>query len=185
MERLKSLSQAIWNGPFHIGRIERPVSVGDAIMKLMETTWRFGVILVIAGVAIWLFGVGINMYRTLASHPDAEKWQDAAYQPLLPKDIEASAVISPSRCPSGTPVVVTFKNNGRMSLGTLYFSFIARQKGRSKNLAAGKWYQSDAIIDPNQSWSGCWPIPELPNDLDLDNIEIKVSVQSVYEFEDD
>lgn len=40
--------RSIWNGPFYIGKLTRPVSVGDAIMKVLETLWRTAIILILA-----------------------------------------------------------------------------------------------------------------------------------------
>ncbi|MNE31317.1 hypothetical protein D3C87_1296240 [compost metagenome] len=49
--------QQIWNGPFFIGKLSQPVSVGDAIMKVLETLWRTAVltVLAIAALIAWVY----------------------------------------------------------------------------------------------------------------------------------
>lgn len=49
---MKAFLLALWNGPFHVGPLERPVSTGDAILKILETAWRAGLLLI----AILLIG---------------------------------------------------------------------------------------------------------------------------------
>lgn len=57
---IKGIMRAIWNGPFYIGPLSRPVSVGDVLLKALETLWRAilsMVVLLIAGglgIAAWV-----------------------------------------------------------------------------------------------------------------------------------
>jgi sugar phosphate permease len=46
---------AVWNGPFHVGPLVRPVSVGDAIMTICQTAWRAAV--VVAAIFICILAI--------------------------------------------------------------------------------------------------------------------------------
>ena len=35
-----SILGAIWNGPFDVGKLTQPVSVGDVLLKILEVLWR-------------------------------------------------------------------------------------------------------------------------------------------------
>jgi hypothetical protein len=48
MRVARALIAAVWNGPFYIGKLERPLSLGDVAMKLLETVWRASVLAVCA-----------------------------------------------------------------------------------------------------------------------------------------
>ena len=49
------LTGSIWRGPFYVGPLVRPVSTGDAILKVMETIWRLIVVFFVLGVVAAIF----------------------------------------------------------------------------------------------------------------------------------
>ncbi|GLT02200.1 hypothetical protein GCM10007897_36050 [Sphingobium jiangsuense] len=56
---MRGFIKYIWNGPFYIGQITRPVSIGDVLMKLLETAWRA---LIIAAVAFSIIGTSLSLW---------------------------------------------------------------------------------------------------------------------------
>ena len=85
----------IWDGPFYIGRLSRPVSVGDAIIKVLETLWRASIILIT--IVLLLLSVYYIQYRY-------SKWKDD----LAIKNVYAFTSIS-DLCDVGE-FAVTIKN---------------------------------------------------------------------------
>lgn len=95
--------RAIWNGPFYIGKLERPVSVGDAIMKILETLWRVGI--------IGLIGFAALLVALSYSSWSANQVRDQA---LADTDIVVRANFA--GCPVGSPIEVTLGNRGTKAL---------------------------------------------------------------------
>lgn len=58
----KRIIRLVWNGPFHIGKLSPPVSVGDALLKMLETAWRL--ILTVVGL-LFLIGLALFGYERI------------------------------------------------------------------------------------------------------------------------
>jgi len=104
--------RAIWNGPFYIGQLTRPVSVGDAIMKVLETAWRALVIvfaLVLACLALIFFTA----------------WRDQAKSEKIRADVNAATSVSAAAnfeaCGPAFPIQVRITNAGDRELDYVTF----------------------------------------------------------------
>lgn len=53
----KGLVRAVWDGPFYIGPLSRPVSVGDVLLKTLETLWR-AILSIVALLVVGGLGIG-------------------------------------------------------------------------------------------------------------------------------
>lgn len=84
---------------------------------------------------------------------------------------------SPEQCPSGTPLRVTFNNNGTGELEKLLFSIHARIPGYSSIVTPYTYrqYESEKIIAPGDNYSSCYPVPLLSRtpaaELPLESLE--------------
>lgn len=156
----KGLARAVWDGPFHIGPLSRPVSVGDVLLKALETLWRaiISIVLVLFvggfGIAAWVQILEPAFFPPLKSQISATaKYDDGSAK--LPPAIGAP----PFRCSSEYPIRVTFKNNSKATVGHLDFSIEGRLPNRSSNVVQGsEWRRADAIIPAGYTWQSCWAV---------------------------
>lgn len=94
---MEALLRAVWRGPFYIGELTQPVSVGDVLMKVLETIWRGVVVLAAAAVAvvIWL------VYQDRKTKSE---------QATLRDQVAISAIMDVKTCGSARPVSVLIHN---------------------------------------------------------------------------
>lgn len=55
---MRSVLKALWNGPFYIGKLEKPISVAEVMLKFLETVWR-GFVLFLAGFVLIVALLGL------------------------------------------------------------------------------------------------------------------------------
>jgi hypothetical protein len=101
--------RSIWNGPFYIGPLERPISVGDVLMKVLETLWRTG--LVIVGLATTLLVLVLGW-----------TWKTSEDQKRALQQIQISVRYAPDICGEDRPLLVTLTNDGRQKVSSLSYS---------------------------------------------------------------
>ena len=95
-----SILRAIWNGPFYAGPLVRPVSVGDAILKLLETIWRASVAIIalaagLGAVALgWVYAIepvffppASSKVKISAEFDDGSKFIVSTVPPPSPKEL--------------------------------------------------------------------------------------------------
>jgi hypothetical protein len=158
MAEKKTLLRAVWDGPFYIGPLSRPVSVGDVLLKALETLWRsvlsIVVLLVVGavGIAAWVQVIEPTFFPPLKSQIKATAEYDDGSAKLPPP-----LMGEPFRCTPDYPIKITFSNRSKEAIGQLSFSIEARPANRSDNVAEGvSWQQADAIIPAGHTWYSCW-----------------------------
>ena len=52
---LKPAWTRVWNGPFYVGPLVQPISVGSAILKVLEVAWRSLIVFLIIVLSTLLF----------------------------------------------------------------------------------------------------------------------------------
>ena len=166
--RINATARAIWNGPFHMGALSRPVSVGDVLLKLLETMWRAIValitLLVVGGlvIAAWVLVVEPTFFPPLQSKIVASASYDDGISPLPPvirtvTDVPRKGAPPPFRCTKEYPVKVLFTNTSGKLVSQLSFSIRGMPPGRSGDVIEdGTWRQADVLIRPGFTWSSCW-----------------------------
>ena len=107
--------RAIWNGPFYIGKLTSPTSVGDAILKVLETLWR-GVI---------VFGLGCVAFVAVFL---ASSWFDSRRDADALRSVLADARLDPA-CPRGE-FAVTIRNNSKYTLHYVDYRVVMTLRGR-------------------------------------------------------
>lgn len=169
-----SILKSIWNGPFYIGKLAQPVSVGDVLLKIMEVLWR-GIITIVGlllGVAAAIAGY-IYVITPVFFPPAKESLEaSAAYTagnvqppPLVSTVIDGAPTI-PSKqefeqapCDPKYPVRVTIYNNGDKPVSKMRFYLEGYQPNLSTNFVDQIIsYTSDSIIRPGHGWSNCYSV---------------------------
>lgn len=159
----KGIARAVWNGPFYVGPLERPVSVGDVLLKTLETIWR--TILVVVGTLItvaiaiylWVEVVGPALFPPLQTEIRAAAYFDDGTAPAPPA-LGAEKQV-PFRCTTEFPVKTVFTNDSEKAIGQLSFSIEGRPTGRSSNVVEnGSWREADTVIPPGYTWRSCWAV---------------------------
>lgn len=167
--KLGRAARAIWNGPFHIGKLKQPASVGDVLLKVLETIWR--TVVTVVGV------VAATVVLTVA-------WTDVLSPKLFPPlkqqigfdvayDVEGvgppviyvgKPAEKPKRCSADYPLKITITNRSSETVREMAFDLEARHPGFSNNLSTASAYESDAILKPGYRYVACWSLPSMKED---------------------
>ena len=173
----KGLVRAIWNGPFYIGPLSRPVSVGDVLLQTLETLWRaiLSIVLLLIvgglGIAAWVQIIEPTFFPPLKTQIIATATFDDGSAKLPPAIGE-----KPFRCSPDYPIRVAFKNNSKTTIGHLDFSIEGRPANRSDNVVEGaSWRQADTIIPAGYTWQSCWAV-SVGQGLSPETLDYKVSI---------
>lgn len=113
--------KAAWNGPFYIGRLQSPVSVGDVLMKVLETLWR-GAILCVAAIALFVVGVLVV----------AEKDKRASARAVSNTPISIS--IDTDACPRAAPLLVSVENRSARRIESVAYRVDMIDRATGDNL---------------------------------------------------
>lgn len=75
--------------------------------------------------------------------------------------VRMEASFNPSRCNTEFPILVKITNNYSRTLLNTNFSLSGFRDGFSKPIYQAVSYNSDKILDPGQSYEGCWQLPNV------------------------
>lgn len=162
----KGIVRSIWNGPFFIGKLSPPVSVGDVLLKIMETVWRLlvaaiGLVLLIAlALVAWIYVLEPLLFPPLKDQIYVEaSVDDGSGPPPINIGSASAKAEKPFRCSPEFPLKVRFANRSDVSIGKIGFSIEGYARGRSRNLVRnGGWREADAVIPPGYTWTSCWGV---------------------------
>jgi hypothetical protein len=195
-----SILMAIWNGPFHIGKLTRPVSVGDVLLKFLEVLWRTVVAIVGIGLAVTL---GIAGYYYVISPvlfpPIKDKISVSAFyaanlreppplvttvapngEPLLPSMED----ILKEPCSKEFPIRISAINNSNETLASMGFDLKGYAPGSSADFVENWGYQtSDTILLPKRGWSNCYAVTTRGG-MDPSKLRYEVEVWSAQALEE-
>jgi hypothetical protein len=149
-------AKGVWNGPFYVGKLARPASLGDVLLKVLETLWRTLVLmLAVPCFAGALYALNAYFIEPVFFPPLSSKVAaTAAYGDGFPV-----AVVNgkPFKCDEIYPVRVSFTNNSTKRVSRISFSVEAQQPGHSSNLATNASYlESDAVLEPGWAYNQCY-----------------------------
>jgi len=186
--KLGRATRAIWNGPFYIGKLAQPASLGDVLLKFLETIWRTIVALtLLVGIGLAIGGLWAQLLAPLIFPPLKEQIvATAAYdvEGVTPPPIVATSkgAGKPFRCSVRYPLKVGFENQSSSTIGKISFAVEARIAGRSSNLAdwSGSNYETDVIIKPGYRIDQCWVAPLTRADLDRSLLRYSVIISGAY-----
>lgn len=173
VETVKRGLAAMWNGPFYIGPLARPVSVGDVLMKLLETTWRGGLVLAAAAGVLSVVVVVSEAMQADEANPYDAHTAAAMYESLtLSEQMSGRAVFDRAACPDvAKPLRISLTNGSTENVGLIVYAVDIREAGRSTVLNSQAktihgedqdqlWF-SDTIMAPGQTETTCSPMPKL------------------------
>lgn len=144
--RAGRIIRAIWRGPFFIGPHSQPISLGAALLRILEVIWKFGIAVLIAGaVALALAAVGALISRTL--------------NPTLESQLAGEARFDQELCTKEFPIAVIIRNNSKRSLASARIDLVATQPGRSTNLVKYPSLDWGAIIQGGEAAALCYSLP--------------------------
>jgi len=171
------LLRAVWNGPFYIGPLSRPVSVGDVLLKTLETIWRTILSLIVLvvvgglGIAAWMQIIEPLFFPPLKTQISATATYDDG-SAKLPVSIGGK----PFRCSQDYPIKVAFTNNSKATIGHLAFAIEGRPANRSNDVVEGAaWREADAIIPAGYTSEACWAISVEPG-FDPKTLDYKIVI---------
>ena len=145
----KRAARAVWSGPFAVGPLTQPISLGAALLRILEVIWKFGIGVLFAGAtALALAAVWELIDRTL--NPT---------NPTLESQLAGEAHFDPEFCGKDFPIVVIVRNSSIRALASAQIDLVVRQPGRSTNLNRGPSLDWDAIVQPGESNALCYRIP--------------------------
>ena len=189
----------IWDGPFYIGLLTRPISVGDVLIKVLETLWRAAVavialVAVLAGaVAAWSLVLEPKFFPPLAKRVLATAIYSVEAPPprinLVPPNSDETGTVEAQadrqaqsdfenfHCSPEYPILVNFFNSSSKAIIETHFSINAFSRGRSSKVSRYNSFSSDAVIPPETANKSCWKIP-LNTDFDPQNLYYEVEITS-------
>jgi hypothetical protein len=126
--------RAIWNGPFFIGPLTRPVSVGDVMMKVLETAWRAAVLIV---GAVGAFVAWSSIQSSLN-----ERARNAA---KLKTDVIAN--YDREACPASAPIRVLIGNRSNRTLSWVSYEVQVLDRPGGRNVAPAR-LMNLSVSDP-------------------------------------
>lgn len=181
--------RAIWNGPFYIGPLSSPASVGDVLLKVLETAWRALVAvvsLVLVGAAIvacWLLVIEPTFFPPLKSSIEASvRYDDGTGPPpirVAPAGQGRAFDDKPFRCTRDFPLVVRFTNQSKDTIGKISFEITAYRQGYAEPVSSyTPFLESSAIIEPGYWLESCWSGPAVPDSLDAQDLIYRVEIFS-------
>ena len=140
-------TKAVWSGPFATGPLVQPISLGAALLRILEVVWKFGIAVMIAG-----GGAG-------ALYSIRER-VDGMLNPTIDSQLAWEAHFDPESCYKTNPISVTVRNRSNRALESAYIHIVVRKPGRSTDL---NYYENspdwDAIVQPGKAFSLCYPLP--------------------------
>lgn len=156
----------VWNGPFHVGPLASPVSFGDALLKILQTAWRAGVLLALALLLLLTFILGVIAWEDYLKEkifPPLETAVSAEVRhfsdpdiPVLLKNADGTAHLA-MPCMDNYPLSVSFYNASEKPLSRIDFAIRGYVPGRTSNVLVGAQnLEADALILPGHRWQTCY-----------------------------
>lgn len=142
----RQAAKTIWSGPFSVGSLTQPISLGAAILKILEVVWK-GIVSLLLGIAAVSILVGAWQPINLALNPSFES------------QLVGEAHFDPELCAKDFPIVVIVRNDSKRSLASAQIDLVIRQPGRSTNLNRGPSGDWDAIVKPGKRNALCYSLP--------------------------
>ena len=164
--RSKRIIRLIWNGPFHIGKLSPPVSVGDALLKVLETAWRLFLVAISLLIAIglslaaWIYVIEPIFFPPLKDQISVKvTFDDGSGPPPIIARSVGGEPRKPFRCSADFPLKIEFTNESSETIGRIGFSIEGYAPARSRNLVQnGGWREADAVIPAGYKGQACWSV---------------------------
>lgn len=171
-----------WNGPFHIGPLHQPVSVGDVLLKVLETLWRAVMTLVYIAAVVTIVALLWSYIIQPAWFPPATKYvtSTASFDdgsagfaaPPQITNIKTLAVGSttsqtekPARCSAEYPLKVSIWNIGKKPIQDVAVNVVGKAQGITTAIVDEPFLRIPLVIPPGRGAYTCFYI-ERPRGYD-------------------
>jgi hypothetical protein len=199
-----SIIRSVWNGPFFIGKLAQPVSVGDVILKSLEVVYRLIIVVIglLAAVAA-ILAVYSYVVEPMFFPPAKDSIEATAFyaadvaqpQPNLPtlpvqssNRNNQSALAEPTLptmneiksmpCDRKFPIRISMVNKGSSTINRVSFDLEGYASGFSTNYVENlNFAESAAILLPDRGWSSCYAV-RTKNNVPPESLEYKVKIWS-------
>ena len=164
----------VWNGPFHIGPLSQPVSVGDVLLKVLETIWRafislvYLALLTTAVVFLWTMVVQPVFYPPAKKYALASAEFDDGSEAMAPPPMinvipkgETAPILPPAkpvRCTPDYPLKVSVWNTGRSPIQDVSVSVTGSADGMTAAIVDVPYLVVPRIIAPDRGWIQCYAL---------------------------
>lgn len=186
--KARKIIRLVWNGPFHVGPLSSPVSLGDALLKILQTVWRAAVLLtaillllltIVLGAIAWEDHLKERVFPPLAASVSVEvrHYSDPDIPVLLENPDGTANLAMP--CMKEYPLSVSFYNGSDEPLSRIFFAIRGYVPGRTSNvLIAADELEADALILPGRKWQTCYSA-QTDDQIDLDGLVYDADVVRV------
>lgn len=171
-----------WNGPFHIGPLRQPVSLGDVLLKVLETLWRAVMTLVYLAVVVAVVALLWSYIIQPKFFPPATKYagvivtfddgSDRFVSPPPMTNINTRALGStpsqaekPARCTADYPLKVSIWNTGSKPIQDVAVRVVGKADGVTTAIVDEPYLTIPRVIPPERGWYQCFYI-ERPQGYD-------------------
>lgn len=174
----------VWNGPFYIGKLEQPATVGDVLLKVLETLWRAFLVLIALSLLFlfltlaWYGVLSPTLFPPLSKSITISATYDAGIAPIVYLGPKPS---KPFRCTKDYPIKIEFHNTSRTTVRSVAFDISANAQSHSTNLAQfPSYFTSDVVMAPGTGWIQCYNVL-VQTGYDLASLEYQGVVVSASE----
>ena len=185
--RPKRIIRSIWNGPFYVGRLSSPVSVGDVLLKILETAWRAVISLITLALAFaaiaasWVLVIEPTFFPPLKSQIEVSvRYDDGSGPPpirIAPAGEAGAFDDEPFRCTPDYPFAVRFTNHSAVIIGQISFEIKGYRRGYSEPISSyTPFLESSTIIKPGYWVESCWSGPALPESSSPEGLIYRVEI---------
>lgn len=184
--------RSIWNGPFFVGKLTQPVTVGDVMLKILEVLWRGLMALVglmlgtAAVVAAYVYVIEPEFFPPAKDSVKVTAIYAADFDDPPPairtvtggQALPSMAEVENRKCARDFPIRISIYNNGSKPITGVRYSLEGYQPDYSSNYVLGSDYvNSERIIPPGEGFSVCQRV-RTKNQINPNQLTYKVDVWS-------
>lgn len=145
-DKLKQAANAVWSGPFAIGPLAQPISLGAALLRILEVIWKFSIVALVSGGTVL---AAVVVWTAI----------ERKLNPAMESKIDAEVRYDLESCTKDLPILVIVHNGSKQTLASARINLIITQAGRSTNLNMQPSLEWDAIIQPGMFNALCYGMP--------------------------
>jgi hypothetical protein len=189
--------RSIWDGPFFIGKLTQPVSIGDVLLKTLEVLWRVAITLIglaiVTGTALMAYAyiIGPVFFPPIEDSIVANAFYAADLQeppPMVPTiplggkpSLPTMDELKKEPCTEEFPVRVSLFNNGSSTISSVSLRLEGYTPGFSTNYVENWNFTDEHILRPGEGWSGCYGVRTKDN-VQPSKLKYKIEIWSASEI---
>lgn len=133
--------------------------IADAILIVIKTLAKWVAIFLVVTVGLFAAFLAFDHFT---NERDRQEREEALA--TLKRGIKVTAAFDPQSCFSQQPFKIEFRNDTNETIDRIGFKLYVTRKGRSTVVNSEyKTYESDFILQPGETSSGCWQVEDSMN----------------------